>query len=448
MRALEQRLGLSGLNYNAEKKVEVFKHRVASTKKVIDTSAPKSLHDRENLSPGKRYSSRVEKNRLIALDNMLLAKRIFNIMEAPGMIHEVIADTRHLDNHAGTMNFHARLEDAQRIHRNNQIIATRLDTVKGVLTKNDLRNDNHFNPLQARVESRRRKMKKLSMLQKKGQGRQMPEWDDTPLNTHRSENGEGGKTAAAAAAAKRGRNPYKEGGPSGSLSARRADSPGSGGPATGNISPVGRGSSHTPKVKPIKILLEYTKIQDSKVLDIAVVKEPFRDNFAVFGIDIDGGQRYELRLTSEDVASILDGDMLVTSIDSLEVWVALLNKVVLEQVDEFTKISAHENPEEIIRNSSALQNRGALKPAPPPPSSASRPNSSKPSVSRPGSGARYKPASEPASPPPRPQAQPQAPKALTPEPPKLPPSTTARRPSLNEVEEEAPLRPAAVVDQA
>lgn len=53
-------------------------------------------------------------------------------------------------------------------------------------------------------------------------------------------------------------------------------------------------------------------------------------------MDVDNGQRYELRLTSEDVSNIVDGDILVTSVDNVEVWMALLNKVTLEPVTVFT----------------------------------------------------------------------------------------------------------------
>jgi hypothetical protein len=74
------------------------------------------------------------------------------------------------------------------------------------------------------------------------------------------------------------------------------------------------------------------------VLDIAVIKEPFRDRYAIFGIDIDDGQRYELRLSSEEVTNILDGDILVTSVDNIEVWMALLTKIMLNKVDSFAKV--------------------------------------------------------------------------------------------------------------
>ena len=40
-------------------------------------------------------------------------------------------------------------------------------------------------------------------------------------------------------------------------------------------------------IKALVVCETCTKIQAGKVLDLAVVKEPFRDRFAVFGIDID-----------------------------------------------------------------------------------------------------------------------------------------------------------------
>jgi hypothetical protein len=38
------------------------------------------------------------------------------------------------------------------------------------------------------------------------------------------------------------------------------------------------------------------------------------------------------------VFNILEGDMLVTSVESKEVWVALLEKIDLKKVEQFTKL--------------------------------------------------------------------------------------------------------------
>ena len=43
-------------------------------------------------------------------------------------------------------------------------------------------------------------------------------------------------------------------------------------------------------------------------------------------------------MTSEEISSILDGDILVTHLDNIEVWVMLLNKVSLPQVEMFTRL--------------------------------------------------------------------------------------------------------------
>ncbi len=89
------------------------------------------------------------------------------------------------------------------------------------------------------------------------------------------------------------------------------------------------------------MLLEYTKVQDDRVLDVAVVKEPFRDRYIIYGIDSSSGQRYEAQLTSEDVSNVLDGDMLVTSADNIEVWMAAISKVNLDKVEAFSKFLQH-----------------------------------------------------------------------------------------------------------
>jgi hypothetical protein len=58
--------------------------------------------------------------------------------------------------------------------------------------------------------------------------------------------------------------------------------------------------------------LEHTKEQGENVLDVVVMKEPFRDRFAIFGIDVFTGQRFELSVASEEVMNILEGEMVRT----------------------------------------------------------------------------------------------------------------------------------------
>ena len=61
---------------------------------------------------------------------MKLARKIFDIMEGTSDIMDAVNDSRHIDNHPGTMNFKSRLREAQQIHARNMLLAARLDTVK------------------------------------------------------------------------------------------------------------------------------------------------------------------------------------------------------------------------------------------------------------------------------------------------------------------------------
>ena len=333
-------LGLTDLNYNEDKKLKHHHDLIKAATNRVDSGPPRGYTDSRNqsTSPGKRHVLGKERNDLIAKDNLLLARRIFNIMEAPGLISDGISDTRHLDAHPGTMNFKARLEEAQRIHHHNMSIAARLDNVKPYYDKSDL-----FVVLNTRKKIKRAKKSRILDADVNNNNGD----DDNPNTnsnnnakndgslTHRSDTT--GKTSGSKSARlKIGFNPKGQGHP---LSARKAEEGG--------------------KAKPQNVLLEYTKIQDGRILDVAVIKEPFRDRYAIFGIDIDDAQRYELRLSSEEVSNILDGDILVTSVDNIEVWMALLNKVKLTRVDAFAKLPTSDSPEDVIlSNNSNVGNAG------------------------------------------------------------------------------------------
>lgn len=209
----------------------------------------------------------------ITKDNLLLAQRIFAIMEGPGMITDMMNHNDHLERHPGTLNFNKRLAEARRIHSENIAFASRLDSMKPYY------NSRFDNDVVLKLRKKRLHQKQKRSLFSKGLRK--------ALDNTRSPLGED-MTAAGAA----GRRQH--------------------------------------------VLLEYTKAQNGRVLDVAVVKEPFRDRFVIFGIDIEDGQRFELQLSSEDVSSIVDGDILVTSVDHIEVWMALLRKVELLPVDSFT----------------------------------------------------------------------------------------------------------------
>ena len=85
------------------------------------------------------------------------------------------------------------------------------------------------------------------------------------------------------------------------------------------------------------VILEYTITQGEYVIDAVVVKEPFRDRFEVYGIDVLSGQRFELFIPSEAVFDILSGDMLVTSIEKPEVWREVVQRITLSEVDRFSR---------------------------------------------------------------------------------------------------------------
>jgi hypothetical protein len=212
----------------------------------------------------------------ITKDNLLLAQRIFAIMEGPGMMTDMMKNAPNLDWHPGTLNFHKRLAEARKIHSENVAFAARLDTMKPYYHSNF---DNDV-VLKLRKKRLHGKLKKSPF--SKG------------LRAALEKSNEGaGDTASDEA---KGRRQH--------------------------------------------VLLEYTKAQDNRVLDVAVVKEPYRDRYVIFGIDIEDGQRFELQLSSEDVSNIVDGDLLVTSVDHVEVWMALLRKVDLKPVENFTMLAS------------------------------------------------------------------------------------------------------------
>jgi hypothetical protein len=47
-----------------------------------------------------------------------------------------------------------------------------------------------------------------------------------------------------------------------------------------------------------QVIIQYTKNQYGRLIDTVVMKEPFKDRYAMFGIDTMSGQRYELHLSS------------------------------------------------------------------------------------------------------------------------------------------------------
>lgn len=238
----------------------------------------------------------------------MLAKRIFKIMQGESEITSAINNNEHIENHPGTMNFKARLEEAQRIHHKNLMFAIRMQSIQPYYKTSDI---SIVRPVKSRSPKSRGVTagKKTKFMREFEQSLRIAEESraESGNNLERDSNGayQGYLFQGSAV--------------SGSVD---EDSPDHG--------------YHNKR--PRTVLLQYTKAQDNRILDVVVLKEPFRDRYAIFGLDVDDGQRYELRLTSEDVSNILDGDILVTSVDNVEVWLALLNKVKLNTVSAFNQV--------------------------------------------------------------------------------------------------------------
>lgn len=220
-------------------------------------------------------------------------------MEKPSPILEQMNGVKFVEKHPGTLNIRNRRNEAQRIHHQNLLLASRLDSMQPHYKKADLcvllATPSKHKKRPKSKQAKTRFANEIEMVLN-NQGRSSPS-SRRPPSTARTE-----------------RSPPSR------------YTPSSSNPSTS------RGTSNNHNV-----LLEYTKIQDGRVLEVAIIKEPFRDRYAIFGIDVDNGQRYELRLTSEEVTNILDGDILVTSVENAEVWMALLTKVELKRVENFVK---------------------------------------------------------------------------------------------------------------
>jgi hypothetical protein len=233
-------------------------------------------------------------------------------MEGTSALTEQINDTRHLDNHPGTMNFKQRLHEAQRIHERNMLLASRLDAVQPYYKVADLFTTHYGGKT---LSSQKKQNAKPKFMPELEYSLQMT--DCLPLTEVDNEDDKIGRMGYYEDF--KFTDHYKE-----------------------KMRTKNKVGKDTTLPRPRNLLLEYSKIQDNRILDAAVVKEPFQDRYIIFGMDVENGQRYELKLNSEDVSNILEGDILVTSVDSVEVWMALLNKVQLQPVETFQQFDEDE----------------------------------------------------------------------------------------------------------
>lgn len=331
--------------YYFQLRLKNHKKCMKNIKPLVDNHKPEHHVNR----PGSPRTSQDEAER-IAHSNLKLANKIFDIMEGPGIITGILKQSEaEAALHPGTLNFKRRVKEATRIHNQNINLASRLDNVKPYYSK--LFN---INKTRATTASRTSPSKSPSAAQDARGG-----VAGGGVNAHgvpglmlpRNLHGDGGgidTTRTDVSTKKKLNMNFGASRKMKSVSARGAES-GSGATMQGSGANSAGGSNKKTALqedgtsaassKQNNVLLEYSKIQSGRVLDIAVIKEPFQGRYAVVGIDIDNGQRYELRLTSDNVASVLDGDILVTSLDHVEVWMALLNKITLKPVETFSRLA-------------------------------------------------------------------------------------------------------------
>ena len=303
MKALQKNAPFGENTFGIQKSYKVHKHRVKNMRKCIDNETPKSFVGHAGpRSPNRKVVAKQMAEENLRRENFLLAQRIFKIMQGESEITQTINDNEHIENHPGTMNFRRRLEEAQRIHHKNLMFAIRMQSIQPYYRHTDL-SIVHATKSPDSPNSKSKHQKKTKFMKEFEYSLQVAEEQTSSIE----------ETA----------------GPFQSFAGEE-----------GNQSSPQKGDTHgfSSTKRPRTILLQYTKGQDNRILDVVVLKEPFRDRYAIFGLDVDDGQRYELRLTSEDVSNILDGDILVTSVDNVEVWMALLNKVRLKPVATFDQV--------------------------------------------------------------------------------------------------------------
>jgi hypothetical protein len=256
-----------------------------------------------------------EKDR-IARDNMKLAQEIFKIMAAPGLVSEILVKT--YNNHPGTNNFGVRLNEAKRIHYENKFIAERLENVRPYYQFSTVVGPNK--------KSRKVRLKK----------QHSPVTKNTRLK-HDFESSQGSSQSPRSPDRVRTAPMMKRRTDYDHLRAESAsESAAVGGVSTPATSPRPP-SDKNGGMRPKNLILEHWKIQNGRVLDLAVLKEPFEDRFSILGIDVDNGQRYQLSLSSEEVTNALEGDMVITTFENPNVWMALIEKVNLRPVVAFIK---------------------------------------------------------------------------------------------------------------
>ena len=301
-----------------ERKLKLHKAKLATSKPVIDTSIPSSLI----LAPKQLLNGNVKRavvmeNDRITKENFHLAQRLFHIMGKPSEMSTAINQQPIFN--PQTNNFRVRLEEAQKINMLNQKIAEKLEAVKP--SSYLLRDGGGINNV---CIDGKTKLPFIRVLH----GEETSPLINIPGHLRPQTLDLQHLSAATDSSIERLRTKIVA-----KLQGRHLTLNTD---VTSPTSPAMK--SKSPKPRKPKIILECTKEQGEYVIDTVVMKEPFRDRFAIFGIDVISGQRFELFIQSESVFNILEGEMLVTSVEKKNVWRAVLDRVSLNKVERFSKI--------------------------------------------------------------------------------------------------------------
>eukprot|EP01041_Mallomonas_annulata_P001292 gene1292-2497_t len=363
----------------AERERRIHYERLMNIKPQIDTSAPFTLPKRSPRGIARKQPTtplEILSADVVKRDNYHLARRIYEIMQGPGVITSN-DNSAAITNHPGTINFRYRLAQARKIHEENLAMAARLENIKPQIMKNDaiiVKPNNKGGEL-----PRKDKSKKVKQRRPLSEG--IPEQNEFYAdkkqynNQYRNDYDHDIKGNISPKKNQDHHRIHTLANPNNISPIRYTNTNDSSSPRTTHIenNQSNHEQNHKLQIKlphnkklfsikeirktkirerkernlalihkdrPQHVLLEYTKLQHGRIIDIAVMKEPFKDRYAILGIDTEdnnNNQRYELHLTSEEVSNILEGDILVTNIEHVEVWMALLHKIDLIPVDKFSK---------------------------------------------------------------------------------------------------------------
>lgn len=337
MKALEMRSIFSTGTYNASKERKAHIKRMENVVSNIDNTMPNSYIHKHDSGMKKKLARQAVLNKVYK-ENVQLANRILTIMNRQSSVSEdgtiVVGDPssprlqqlahqkRYIDNHPHTMNYKNRLREAQRIHEDNMILVNRLNNVRPNIRASDLVK------LPPSVFLHHKSSKHLIK--------------NTKINRKNPK-----------------KKPIKDSYilSSSSILPSLIDHSNLFETQELLLSNINENNNFLVKYQ---LILEYSKIQNNKTLDIIVVKEiikeqektecPNKENFEVsedslcvtretyyvLGFDSLHNQKYELVFHPDEIRANLEGLIPIISLDHIEVWMILLKKVKLDLVEQYS----------------------------------------------------------------------------------------------------------------